>query len=174
MNTLGWSMKDPDGRRHIWALHGSIALYTKFDTDEVWMYTPRAGRDEAMRELHHQTANAEVEGARLVGEPMEFNLTAAAVASIQIHDEGRWVDAALLNRELILGVRPVRAGAGIRWEDPIIAASPTLPASAPIGDLHFESDDRKLKVWTGTAWVELGTVRASGVTMTPEGATLFD
>jgi len=109
MNTLAWKIKKLGGEGYTcaMALYGDTALMARSDiTNDVWQFRHQVGQVEAIAELVDITRNREERGS-VIGEPVEFNLSLAAIAQIREDDHFKaWDDAPTLHKELMAAVDP--------------------------------------------------------------------
>jgi len=107
-NTIAWCIEQ-DGNRDIHALFGATALRVSDRPnarERVWQYAPNGGRDDAVDYLVRKTSFLERWGGKLLGEPVEFNLSDAALATIHGTDPAEWYHAPRLYDELLAAVKP--------------------------------------------------------------------
>lgn len=175
MNTIAWLMEGSTGLQSVLALHDDVVLYF---TDgpplaEVKQYRPDLGRLEAERYVIKQTTLAEQEGAKMIGDPVEFDLSFEAMATIDGGESGHWIYAPRLRKELAdaVDMKGVLAGGGLSVSS---SAEPVITTTTPAGSVHYDTSSGTAKVFTGTGWMVLGTTTASGVTTTDWRATVPD
>lgn len=109
MNTLAWRIETQGDERYTCAvaLYDDTALLARTDKPgQVWQFRHQVGQVEAIAELVDITRNREERGS-IIGEPVEFNLSLAAIAQIHEDDHFKaWVDAPTLYKELMAAVDP--------------------------------------------------------------------
>ena len=165
MNTIAWLMAGSSGLRSVWALHDDVVLYFVDGPPlgEVKQYRPDLGRLEAERYIIDQTEKAEHEGEKMVGDPVEFDLSLDAMATIDGGESGHWIYAPLLRKELAdaVGLTSVLAGGGLT----VSSAAPPV-VSVTTGAVTYNPTSTKLKVYNGSEWITIGTTNETRVTTT--------
>ena len=117
MNTIGWKV-ERDGFTSFFALHGDTALVAQSETpDDVWQFRHLVGQVEAIALLVDSTAENERDGGK-VGEPVQFDLSPAAIAEICKEDSYmHWYLAPNLRDELMAAVK-------FPWTGPVTGLAP--------------------------------------------------
>jgi len=150
MNTLAWCLEGPNGSKSIYALFGATVLWASDSpggtTDKVFQFAPNGGQEEAISYLVASTSLLEKKDWRMVGEPVEFDLSDAAMASLVPNDYGDWIYAPRLREELLAAVLPSFRGMKI-VSSGIVSHATWAPTKAYVEERWVESAFAGFNPW---------------------------